>query len=284
MAHQTTIATRWLLSQKNKLDIAFVEHKWDQNILNAPNDIQITINFKDKLRVLGRGTSTEGDLALEKASSEVIERWCCQYLNISTVGCAVHSNLVEASLNSKKEVLERFYFDQFVVSKKSHGQITTQHTAELSEKMKNYFKTSDIEFHLIQKSKEGIAILCIAFDKKIPITLGLSFEKDLNLGIYKSFFEAVRNFIAYTSNSINYFEKVKNDSNLWCCNPDFIQKLIPFLSKEKLAINQITNLQKSETPEVISSAKKVSELLPDSNCPLYFSSSRIMTPQNKGIK
>src|SRR6185437_2300039 len=61
--------------------------------------------------VVGRGIDFDPELAVEKASSEAIERLICNRLNISSEGFAIGGRR-GADEHAKNEALERYYFNE----------------------------------------------------------------------------------------------------------------------------------------------------------------------------
>lgn len=272
MAYKT-IATRWLLSQKNAFNISFVEHKWNINLFSSITDIEIKIQLDHKTVINGRGTDQIGDLALEKASSEAIERWCCHKLKISSVGCAVHSNEICANSNSKKEFIERYFFNQFLDYKIKPQKIKNYKTKELSEHLIIRYPSAQICFWEISKSLSGTILLCLIYDNNKTISLGLACEDNHDLGIQKSTIEAIRNFVAYKTDPHAFIFIIKNNPDFWCCNPTLLNRLA---SQLELAPADAVPEIVLQDPEVVTKSYKVSELLNLQDCPLYFSETKTL--------
>lgn len=250
-----TVATRWLLSKKDLLKVSFVEHKNTQDLLPHLSDIEVKISV-DRLTFSGRGTDSIGDIALEKASSEAIERWCCHQLGISTVGCAIRSTKETAEFNSTSEFIERFYFDQLL----SHsGQA-------LDLKIESIGTDTQINYYELAITDYGSVVLCLVVDSSKPICLGLALEQDLNNGFKKASIEALRNYAVYRENKPNFLKMTKEDHNLWCCNPDYLSKIFRLLSLELKTSNFY-----AEVPRLKSLTKNVSSILGIEDCPLFFS-------------
>lgn len=255
MAHQT-VATRWLLSKKDLLKVSFVEHKDAQNLLPNLTDIEVKI-FVDEFTFSGRGTDSVGDIALEKASSEAIERWCCHKLGISTVGCAIHSTKEAAEQNSVCEFIERFYFDQFL----SHSVRT------LESKIESISQEAKINYYELAATEYGTIILCLIIDSKKPVCLGLALEKEHKNGFKKAAVEALRNYAVYKENKTHFLKLVEEDLNLWCCSPNLLSKIFDRLSSQPAATsNSLIN-----TPQFNSLSQNVSSILEIEDCPLFFS-------------
>lgn len=254
MAHKT-VATRWLLSKKDLLKVSFVEHKDTHNLLPNLNDIEVKIAVGGFI-FSGRGTDSIGDIALEKASSEAIERWCCHKLEISTVGCSIRSTKEDAENSSLSEFVERFYFDQFL-----SGLIipTSLKIAPLSS-------GTQINYHQLVKTEYGSVILSLVVDSEKPVCLGLALEKELKDGFNKSATEALRNYAVYKENKSAFIEAVAADQNLWCCDPEILSKI-----SEKISTPQTASDSFIEIPKLKSSTQSVSSILGIEDCPLFFS-------------
>lgn len=250
-----TIATRWLLSKKDLFNVSFVELKDTLNLLPNLIDIEIRIKTDEGKTYSGRGTDAIGDIALEKASSEAIERWCCHDLKISTVGCAIHSIKEEAEINSRNEFIERYYFEKFMAGYLSS---TYLHSSSINSE-------TQMGFYQIAKIPLGIIILCLVFDNSQPIALGLSCKKDFQSAIKKSSIEALRNFGFYKINKDEFYRYVKADKNLWSCEPDFLNKLYSRIITSTASNNTL------EIPKNYTKTIKASSILNVSDCPLYFS-------------
>ncbi len=253
MAYKT-VATRWLLSKKDLLAASFVEHKDNLNILSNMTDIEVKITASDVV-FSGRGTDSIGDITLEKASSDAIERWCCHLLGISTVGCAIHSVREQAATNARNEFLERHFFDQYV-SQSASPHILKSEQLE-ADAVVNYYE--------IAKCDVGLVVLAMIFDFSEPICLGLSLESDIDLGYKKAAVEALRNYSVYKTDKDYFHKKVATDRNLWCCDPELLRKIAntssPPIGPGKLI----------EFPKISSHTQSVSDIVNIQDCPLYFS-------------
>lgn len=254
MAYKT-VATRWLLSKKDLLTISFVELKDTQSLLPNLTDIEVKISVGD-LIFSGRGTDSVGDIALEKASSEAIERWCCHKLNISTVGCAIRSTKEDAEYNSVSEFIERSYFDQFLESPILAPNLKTE----------SIDPEAQINYYELAKTKYGSVILSLVVDSGRPICLGLALEKVPQDGFRKSAIEALRNYAVYKDSKSSFLEAIGEDHNLWCCNPDLLGKIFEKLSSQPATFNSSI-----EFPKFKSSIQNVSYILGIDDCPLFFS-------------
>lgn len=254
MAHKT-VATRWLLSKKDFLKVSFAEHKDAQSLLPSLTDIEVKI-LVDELTFSGRGTDSVGDIALEKASSEAIERWCCYKLGISTVGCAIRSTKEDAEQNSACEFIERFYFDQFLL----------QSVQAPGSKIESISQEAQINYYEISKTEYGTVILCLVIDSEKPVCLGLALEKELKNGFKKAAVEALRNYAVYKENKTHFLNLVGEDHNLWCCSPNLLSEIF-----ERLSSQPITSSSSIKTPKFKTSTKNVSSILEIEDCPLFFS-------------
>ncbi len=253
MAYKT-IATRWLLAQKSSLDVSFIEHKDIRAFMPNVTDIEVKISISGVIHS-GRGTHPIGDLALEKASSEAIERWCCHKLRVSTVGCAIHSIKERAELNARSEFLERFLFDQFF----------SKTISTLSSKIDPLGPSASINFYELTKTTIGSVVLALVFDSDKPICLGLALEENIEQGFRKASIEALRNYSVYKSDRNYFLQTAANDHNLWCCDSLFLKNIAEHL-KATTASNQSL-----EIPAMKNSIQPVSEILRIGDCPLYFS-------------
>lgn len=207
MAHKT-VATRWLLSLRNQIPVSFVEHKWGKGEFT---DIEVQINFNNKI-FSGRGTDRVGDIAIEKASGEAIERWCCDTLGISTVGCALRSDESFAKQNAESELIERVIFSDFIENG-GLAQELSSITVSLSDKLRFWAVGSKI-------------VVAIAFTEGKPLALGIANEEKSELGVEKAKLEALRNLAAFKFDPIKFKEITENDHNFWCCDPQFLKKLM----------------------------------------------------------
>jgi hypothetical protein len=253
MAYKT-VATRWLISKKELLAVSFVEHKDSQGLLTNMTDIEVKVSVGD-LVFSGRGTDPVGDIALEKASSEAIERWCCHLLGISTVGCAIHSIQEHCMANARNEFLERYFFNQ----------VFSKSISPCSLKSEPLGTDTVIKFFEITKCDAGSVLLALIFDSCDPICLGLSLESDIDLGFKKASIEALRNYSVYKTDKVYFQKTVASDHNLWCCDPQLLSKITKTLS----SVN--TPVQSVKIPEVNSWVHPVSEIIKIIDCPLYFS-------------
>lgn len=255
MAHKA-VAASWLLNKKDNLNVSFIEYSWGR-----PDYCDIAVQIEENgLIHNGRGTDRDGDIALEKASAEAIERWCCQRMNISTVGCAIHNVEAEAIKNSQEEFLERYIFNYFLEKGSSIREIDN---AKLF-----YSLASDCDYKFrswVMCIKDlGSLIVTISFLHQKPISIGMS-SSPLGLAIEKSYIESLRNFRAFQDDPTQFLEKVTKNKDLWCCDPKFLKQVM-------LKIEQTNScLEKSpQTYLTATETKSASEVLGVNDCPLFF--------------
>lgn len=100
----------WVLRNHKKLKLVIEEFQWPKEINISINDIQVNIEF-DGIKATGRSVDENESSALLKAIAESIERWVLQKYNLpSSNGIAAHTNLVEAQISARNELLERDNF------------------------------------------------------------------------------------------------------------------------------------------------------------------------------
>jgi len=236
------------------IPVSFVEHKWGQPHFN---DIEVKISIDGNI-FLGRGTDKDGDLALEKASSEAIERWCCHRLHASTVGCAVHSNELEASKNAQGEFIERLVFDQFI---ERGGNVT-----ELFN-MVNGQAYQKIRLWYINNSLSEKVVIAIAVHDNVPVAIGIGHAVQAQFAAEKAYVEALRNLAAFKHDP-ELFKKITSDnSDFWCCDPNFISDVL-------LKLEKSGSLLTIEVPSSETKTFRASQILGISSCPLYFSQAK----------
>lgn len=253
MANQT-VATRWLLSMRDRIKVSFVEHKWAGPYFT---DIEIKIHIGG-MEFSGRGTDKNGDLALEKASAEAIERWCCQELKLSTVGCAIHSVELLAEKNSKYEFIERFIFNKFI----ENGNLANEFFPAIPMR----YPWGTFRFWNLGDTYAGSVAISISFDNQIPISIGIALSESEEPAAAKAFIEALRNFEAYEHDKSTFTAMIGNDPDLWCCDPQFLKRVL-----SQIAMNKAVSPTNWILPDTITISKKVSEILGQDDCPLYFS-------------
>lgn len=268
MAYQT-IATKWLLSKCNTLDVSFGEHKWNVEAIGPITDIEVRIKLGNTL-IEGRGTDADGNIALEKASSEAIERWCCRQLKVSSVGCAIHSNPELAETHSKNEFIERFIFEQLKEKTLAPEPMISAKIQYMQEKLAQQYANTKLTFWELAKTQGRSVILSLISDEIKPIALGLSLESENN-GLEKALIEALRNFVSYKTNVDAFFAVTKDNPDFWCCNPDYLEQINSLLKKA-------SSHSKPEvlTPVTQTLNHKVSDILSFSDCHLFFSRTKKM--------
>lgn len=265
MAYQT-VATRWLLGKKDQIDVSFVEHKWNIGPSFPYTDIEVLIRLDDKHTVTGRGTDLVGDIALEKASSEAIERWCCHILNISTVGCAVHSHRESAELNSKNEFAERFAFNKLKSKDIKPKALQSKKTQELFGNLAKFYPGSEVLFFELVTFTPDKTVLCLILDENTPISLGLALEAREDSAVQKSFTEALRNYVSYKTDASLFFNSIQKSMDFWCCNPEFLNQLLGLI-KMDVEISSVAMLK----PITKTLTRSISEIVQIADCPLFFS-------------
>lgn len=255
MANQTVAAT-WLLGKTDTLNVSFIEYDWGQPYFN---DISVLIEV-DGIVHKGRGTSKDGEVALEKACAEAIERYCCFLMALPTVGCAVHSVNEIGKLKSKEELIERDVFKKFLMGELSSEEFESDIHLDFFD---DICSSSKFRFWKIVHNKKTV-VFCITFSGQKPVSLGIAFGCNI-ASQEKAFLEALRNYVAFKKDDVTFKAMVRSNKNLWCCDSTVLDRLLERNSSPGLPSHISLSSGNIETTIL-----KVSKIIDMADCPLYF--------------
>jgi hypothetical protein len=218
MAHQTLIATEWLLSNRTRLDARFLEFSWQEPWGLPIYDFEVSLLGG---KHLGRGTDKDEQTALAKAVSEAIERMVCFELNISTQGVAAHPSLLNAEKNAVDEALERALFQYHLANALpfGHQMLCNEATGIIEAIEKNGGSVSLKQMLSLAEYQSCVSLI----QKDGYKFLGLGLGQTVGTAQTKSLIEALRNFAAYSKNPKEFPKQVQSNSDLWNCNPIFFE-------------------------------------------------------------
>lgn len=257
--------THWLITHKDLFKLAYKQYDWPDRYSLELYDFSCYIGFEN-IKSEGRGTSTNPDLAIEKASAEAIERYICLKLNIPSVGVAV-SGEKSALAHAQNEALERYYLNnhlelKWTLKKVDLANHSIDSLSALLNKLTSSFKMVNIDFYQMHTPPDKIGVICsIQHLETNFYSFGFSFNSEHSTGLEKSFLEAIPN-IGAINNEIN-----SGDLNMrpWHLSDDFKARLLPLLT------NSVNYSEKDFplTPPQIEIESLNMDLFPElKNCPI----------------
>lgn len=158
----------------------------------------------------GRGTASNSNLAVTKAFSEALERFCVDHYKLkNSNGVSIHSSKKQGKLIATNELLERdLFFCHFLTKTKiSHLEISAP--SILLKSATELVTSFGAKLHLYQMSSYKNHGICIIIDgrhkSKAPfgLILGTSYNSDLNSAIESALHECLRDFASIIENGIN---------------------------------------------------------------------------------
>ena len=222
MAYQTRL-TDWVATHRHDLQLKIREFSWPLGIVEQqPNDFEVTLEF-GRRSVSGRGTDSDETLALEKACAEAVERLACHCDGIGSVGVAVHTNEVSARLNARAEYIERFVFRNHLLKNEP---ILYHSPIELE------LAGSQFEGNLFTMASCGGLSCALSLISGPGVNLlGLAADVEFGSAVERASHEALRNYAAFLSAPGCFSDATRNDSDLWCCDFNYIESKIKPLLK-----------------------------------------------------
>lgn len=225
------VITNWLITHKDLFKLSYKQYDWTDRYSLGLHDFSCHLDLEN-IKSEGRGTSTDSELAIEKASAEAIERYICLKLNIPSVGVAV-SGEKSALVHAQNEVLERYYLNNHIELKWALKKISlTNHLTNplsvLLNKINSNFGMINVDFYQMHTPLDKFGVICSIQNLNSNFySFGFSFNSELSIGLERSFLEAIPNNFAAINDEAN-------DSDLharpWHLSDDFKACLLPLLT------------------------------------------------------
>ncbi len=270
MANHTRL-TNWLVENRATMNPHFTEYTWPKRYFHGIHDIEARITLRDisngsrKGRMIdscGRGIDANQELALEKASSEAIERLICLRFGFDSEGFAI-SGRNGAAEHAKDEALERYYFKSHVDNGRPFSQIDSSSTRQLIERFKLQNANFDMIFYRMATPEDVSGVVCtIAGSNQEPFFLGLALNCDLEISASRAMNESLANYARFCDEPESYRAEVEKNKDAWISKPNFlrsIQSLFTTNETIKLLI---------EPPELASEFIDTSTFHPLRGCPI----------------
>lgn len=230
MAHQTLIAAKWLISKKSELEVKFHEFKWGSGYGLPLFDFEISILGS---RHSGRGSSTDQNLAFEKAAAEALERFVCFENSVSTEGVAAHSIAELADYNAGREAIERYLFHWHLNTKTPFiSDIALSSTQKISQAVIS--RGGTISWMKLRPAWAYESSLCL-IEKDDRKFLGIGLGDSADETQLHATIEALRNFAAYCENKEQFLEAAESNPDLWCCSSSFFESHSNVFQKPSIA-------------------------------------------------
>lgn len=223
MAHQA-LASAWLYKNKETFQVRFNEMSWPKKYDIPFFDLEVTAEFNNQ-KMVGRGVDANRSLALEKASSELIENTVCLINHVDSVGVSI-SSYINYEAHAKSEALERYYLDQHL-QKKISFKLESFDSGFLVDDIINKLNL-DVVFYRFNTESENFGYICKVANKKSSkiASYGFALSHEKIKSIEKSFIEALPNYLFIFENS-NRVDKLP-----WQLTTDFRTKIEPLLQND----------------------------------------------------
>lgn len=242
MAHNTPLAA-WLYSNRQALSPKFLELEWPGRYLPGIYDFAVTVELNGTSGE-GRGLAESRELALEKASSEAIERLICRLLDLDSVGMAVSGSL-DPRNHARNELYERHFLDL-------HLKMSISMTAlvlplgganAVIDSFRNLNPDVNLSFFKFSTPPGYHGTVCLIDNQSK--SLGFAFGTSLEDAKYRSFLEALPNY-AWFQNKRDGRQMAPSPSALpWHIREEFLNNILPLLG------NDSTDSAKIQIPQAI---------------------------------
>lgn len=200
--------SRWIDQYNEKLGLKYSQFGWTQGLDVELHDVQCSFNFCGKL-FLGRGTDESENVAIVKATAEVLERYFLDQLSVAETsnGVAVHTVQRFAELNATFELLERDAFLCHFLTKTPFSSVELSGIQE-SKLFKSILKIleahgAEVKFGQMNTDSRFKGIVCAIFGTHsasgFGMTLGTSVRATLHESVMSSLIESARSAINYLS-------------------------------------------------------------------------------------
>lgn len=225
MADKTKL-TKWLVERRTTMNPRFTEYTWPERYFRGLHDFEARISVGD-IESVGRGIDFDQDLAVEKASSEAIERFICQSLRFSSEGFAI-SGRNSADDHAKNEALERYYFTRQILAREPFRRIYATATLKLAEAFHKQNVDVPINFYQMNTATNWTGVVClIGGHQGYPLLLGLALSSELDSAVTRAMCEALANFARFKDSPETFLAEVRADKDAWFCNPDYLDGIWP---------------------------------------------------------
>ncbi len=231
----------------------FTEYNWPERYFRGLHDFEARITVRDTItdaagdvtavrstiEVCGRGIDFDEELALEKASSEAIERFICLKLNMMSEGFSV-SGRISSDEHAKNEALERYYFFVHEIRRQPFEQIISPEASRLIEQFDTQNPRYSVRFYrmAIKDSINGV-VCAIGEGAANPMFLGIALSTDLERALTRSMCEALANYARFSDAPKEYFAEVELDENAWICKAKFLKEVSQLFACDNLGQNRL---------------------------------------------
>lgn len=224
---------------------------WPAVWLPKISDYEVHIEV-DGIKVIGRGTDKNSELAFVKACAESVERFICVSNDIGSNGVAIHTNKEKAIEGAKKELVERFVMKYLLSNNIPMNDVALEGLEQISRKFSD--NQSEIRFKQIRVNGLNVVLACISkgeLETVSSLYLGFGCNEILSLACEKALTESLINYVAFEDES----QKEINNSNLFDIssngfkpvynNKTEIKKVIDFINSSNID-NRIYLLDESK--------------------------------------
>ncbi len=264
--------TKWLLENRAKMNPRFTEFSWPERYFRGLHDFEARIAVPDAefegqiIEARGRGIDFDQELALEKASSEAIERLICMFVGVSTEGITV-SGCNGANEHAKNEALERYYFYLHEFRHQALQRIKSPEANHLIEQFQDQNQNFELRFYRMATDQSASGIVCAICDEDAgPKFLGIALNADLKTAMTRAMCEALANYARFSDAPKEYKSEVGLDPNAWICAPKFLDEVRHLFTSADVAANSAENL--IPEPELKRESVDISKIEVLRGCPI----------------
>lgn len=219
----------WLDDKLSILSLEIVENQWPKRYWPGLSDILVKMAVPNVGILVGRGIAFDGDLALTKASAEVIERYALSKSNlISSNGLAVGSDFQMAKANAISELVERDLLLCHFVSGLPLSKVFEE-VVDLPAPLLDLLNKEGIALEIFEgkESNHGTLVVVRAngrnANRPFGFIFGFGLKEKLKLSIEAALFECLRDLMYVLSktdlpvHSLFEFQKIQK--------PDFVDHM-----------------------------------------------------------
>lgn len=221
--------SRWIEQYNEKLGLEYSQFGWTQGLDAELHDIQCSLKFGGN-QVLGRGTDVSENVAIVKATAEVLERYFLDQLSVAETsnGVAVHTVQQFAELNATFELLERDAFLCHFLTKVPFSSVELPGIQE-SKLFNSILKLleaqgAEVKFGQMNTDSRFKGIVCAIFGihsaSGFGMTLGTSVRATLHESVMSSLIESARSAINYLSLNKEEVTAACRRESLLCTSPE----------------------------------------------------------------
>ena len=208
MENKTKDLITWALNEF-KDQLVLNEQRWDFFPKQPFYDYRSSLKINDKTYE-GRGVALSQKQAITVCIAEALERFAINYQNkkYTSNGCAIHTEMEQAKVNSRRELIERHFIMLYSLGYANAEDISLDIVPNNLKSSINFLveKNIKVKFYQLYSSANDKVVLCrisgLESSPKFGMTFGSSCKNSLEDSLTASYLEALPNAIAYLNQNI----------------------------------------------------------------------------------